>query len=159
MTTVTATATPQPPPPQGGENYRLALPNTASAAKVARDFVTSLLGVNRHRALVDDARLCVTEVVTNAHRHTHTPLIRVQVTVDHQQATVSVADDRPWSFPLPTEPAALCVERTQEGGRGLMLVDSLACAWGFTIYGGRSPRLKAVWFTLAEAGEAGRWNP
>ncbi|MFE2845157.1 ATP-binding protein [Streptomyces scopuliridis] len=151
MTTVTATATPVPPPPQGGENYRLALPNTASAAKVARDFVTSLLGVNRHRDLVDDARLCVTEVVTNAHRHTHTPLIRVHVTVNRKQATVSVADDRPWAFPTPTEPAALCMERAQEGGRGLMLVDSLARAWGFTIYGGRSPRLKAVWFTLAEA--------
>ncbi|MCL7376415.1 ATP-binding protein [Streptomyces sp. 35G-GA-8] len=151
MTTVTATATPVPPPPQGGETYRLALPNTASAAKVARDFVTSLLGVNRHRGLVDDARLCVTEVVTNAHRHTHTSLIRVHVTVDHKQATVSVADDRPWAFPVPAEPVAVCVGREQEGGRGLMLVDSLARAWGFTIYGGRSPRLKAVWFTLAEA--------
>ncbi|MFB6978580.1 ATP-binding protein [Streptomyces scopuliridis] len=150
MTTVTATATPVPPPPPGGESYRLALPNTASAAKVARDFVTSLLGLSRHRDLVDDARLCVTEVVTNAHRHTHTQLIRVHVTVTHQQATVSVADDRPWAFPTPTEPAALCRERAQEGGRGLMLVDSLARAWGFTVYGGRSPRLKAVWFTLAQ---------
>ncbi|MFE9883998.1 ATP-binding protein [Streptomyces scopuliridis] len=155
MAPVTATATPVPPPPLGGEIYRLALPNTASAAKVSRDFVTSVLGIGRHRdlGLVDDARLCVTEVVTNTHRHTRTPLIRVHVAVNGKQITVSVTDDKPWAVPVPTTPDALplCAEHDKEYGRGLALVDNLARAWGWTIYGGCSPRSKAVWFTLAEA--------
>ncbi|MFD7285325.1 ATP-binding protein [Streptomyces sp. NPDC059863] len=153
MTTVTATATPVPPPPQGAETYRLALPNTATAPRIARDFVTSLLGLGRHRNLVDDARLCVTEVVTNAHRHTRTPLIRVRVTVNRKQVTVSVADDKPWALPTPsarTVPAAGAAGE-QDSGRGLVLVESLALAWGSTIYGGCSPSHKTVWFTLAEA--------
>ncbi|MGW9303584.1 ATP-binding protein [Streptomyces cyaneofuscatus] len=62
-----ATPTPVQPNPLGGESYRLTLPNTAAAPRIARDFLTSLLGVSRHPGLVDDARLCVTELVTNAH--------------------------------------------------------------------------------------------
>ncbi|WP_326611307.1 ATP-binding protein [Streptomyces scopuliridis] len=167
MTTVTATATPVPPPPQGAETYRLALPSTATAPRIARDFVTSLLGLSRHRNLVDDARLCVTEVVTNAHRHTRTPLIRVRVTVNRKQVTVSVSDDKPWALPTPvtptarTAPGAVRAGGEQDSGRGLVLVESLALAWGSTIYGGCSPSHKTVWFTLSEASNevAGRWNP
>ncbi|MFE4368572.1 ATP-binding protein [Streptomyces sp. NPDC056835] len=164
MTTVTATATPVPPPPQGAETYRLALPSTATAPRIARDFVTSLLGLSRHGNLVDDARLCVTEVVTNAHRHTRTPLIRVHVTVNRKQVTVSVADDKPWVLPTPsarTGPAALDAAGEQDSGRGLVLVESLALAWGSTVYGGCSPSHKTVWFTLSEVKDevVGRWNP
>jgi anti-sigma regulatory factor (Ser/Thr protein kinase) len=137
---------PMPPLPQGGETYRISLPNTVSAPKVARDFVTSLLGVSRHHDLVDDARLCVTEVVTNVHRHTGTPVIRVVATVNSKQVTVSVADDKPWSLPLPGEP---CAGREREGGQGLLLVAAIAFAWGATIYGGCLPGHKTVWFTLA----------
>ncbi|WP_257132527.1 MULTISPECIES: hypothetical protein [unclassified Streptomyces] len=45
----------------------------ASARNLARHFVTSLLKVSRHLGLVDDARICVTELVTTAHRHTTDP--------------------------------------------------------------------------------------
>ncbi|MFJ5111558.1 ATP-binding protein [Streptomyces sp. NPDC088551] len=164
MTTVTATATPVPPPPQGAETYRLALPSTATAPRIARDFVTSLLGLSRHRNLVDDARLCVTEVVTNAHRHTRTPLIRVRVTVNRKQVTVSVADNKPWALPTPaarTAPGANRAGGEQDSGRGLVLVESLALAWGSTVYGGSSPSHKSVWFTLSEVRNEvpGRWNP
>ncbi|MGQ7750978.1 ATP-binding protein [Streptomyces sp. NBC_01005] len=155
MTHVHATAHPAPPGPQGGELYRLALPNTSSAAKLSRDFIASLLTVSRHRGLVDDARLCVTELVTNAHRHTRTPLIRVGVTVQRKQVTVSVADDDHWALP---EPPAFREVREgvceQEGGRGLLLVERLALAWGMTVLGGCLPYRKAVWFTLARTGSA-----
>ncbi|MFC9652879.1 ATP-binding protein [Streptomyces sp. NPDC056937] len=156
MAPVTATATPVPPPPRGCEVYRLALPNTASAAKVSRDFVTSVLGIGRRRdlGLVDDARLCVTEVVTNTHRHTRTPLIRLHVAVDGRQITVSVTDDKPWAVPVPTAPAALPLraehDKEEECGRGLALLDNLARAWGWTVHGGCSPRSKSVWFMLTE---------
>ncbi|MFJ2112970.1 ATP-binding protein [Streptomyces sp. NPDC087850] len=164
MTTVTATAPPPPPPPQGGETYRLALPNTPVAAKIARDFVSSLLGTSSHRTrpeLVDDARLCTTEVVTNAHRHTRTPLIRVHVTVGHRDVTVSVTDDRPWALPMPAPTATEDTEDGEdaedaEGGRGISLVASLAVAWGATIYGGEDSCRKAIWFTLRNVDTATR---
>ncbi|MCX4846422.1 ATP-binding protein [Streptomyces sp. NBC_00893] len=155
MTHVYATAHSAPPNPPGGEIYRLALPNTSSAAKLSRDFVSSLLTVSRHCGLVDDARLCVTEVVTNAHRHTRTSLIRVRVTVRRKLVTVSVADDDHWALPEP--PAFREVrgeEREREGGRGLLLVERLAFAWGMTVLGGCFPYRKAVWFTLARSGSA-----
>ncbi|MDK0521063.1 ATP-binding protein [Streptomyces sp. ML-6] len=141
-----------PPDPQGGEIYRLVLPNTSGAAKLSRDFLSSLLPLSRHCGLVDDARLCVTEVVTNAHRHTRTPLIRVRVTVQRKQVTVSVADDDHWALPEP--PAFREVRGEQEGGRGLLLVERLAFAWGMTVLGGCFPYRKAVWFTLARPGAA-----
>ncbi|GGV90117.1 hypothetical protein GCM10015535_45400 [Streptomyces gelaticus] len=151
MTHGHATAHSAPPGPQGSEIYRLALPNTSSAAKLSRDFVSSLLTVSRHCGLIDDARLCVTEVVTNAHRHTRTPLIRVRVTVQRKQVTVSVADDDHWALP---EPSAFPELGEREGGRGLLLVERLALAWGMTVLGGCAPYRKAVWFTLARAGAA-----
>ncbi|MEV5198701.1 ATP-binding protein [Streptomyces sp. NPDC053720] len=125
--------------------------DTSAAAKLSRDFIASLLTVSRHRGLVDDARLCVTEVVTNAHRHTRTPLIRVRVIVQRKLVTVSVADDH-WALPEP--PAFRDLRGEQEGGRGLLLVERLAFAWGMTVLGGCFPYRKAVWFTLARAGSA-----
>ncbi|SFY36628.1 ATP-binding protein [Streptomyces atratus] len=155
MTHVHATAYSSPPDPQGGENYRLALPNTSSAAKLSRDFIASLLTVSRHRGLVDDARLCVTELVTNAHRHTRTSLIRVGVTVQRKQVTISVADDDHWALPEPPAFREVREEaREREGGRGLLIVEQLALAWGMTVLGGCFPYRKAVWFTLARAGSA-----
>ncbi|MCX4725527.1 ATP-binding protein [Streptomyces sp. NBC_01306] len=138
-----------PRPPQGGEFYRIALPNTANAPRIARDFVTSLLTVSRHRDLTDDARLCVAEVVTNAHRHTRTPRIQLYATVNRKQITVSVADNAPWFLPaLAPSPA----DDQLECGRGLLLLDRLAFAWGWTLLGGCTPDRKAVWFTLARTG-------
>ncbi|MES9509722.1 ATP-binding protein [Streptomyces sp. NPDC000609] len=150
MTHVHATAYSTPPGPQGGEIYRLALPNTAGAAKLSRDFIASLLTVSRHCGLVDDARLCVAGLVTNAHRHTRTSLIRVRVTVRRKLVTVSVADDDHWALPEP--PAFRDLRGEQEGGRGLLLVERLAFAWGMTVLGGHLPYRKAVWFTLARTG-------
>ncbi|MFI6650966.1 ATP-binding protein [Streptomyces sp. NPDC050529] len=138
---------PLPINPFGGETYRLTLPNTAVAAKLARDFVTSLLGVSRHHDLVEDAQVCVSEVVTNAHRHASTPLIRVHVAVNRKRVTVAVADDGPAD---PTLLRALCAEPEQERGRGLLLVESLALAWGANTAGELQPGRKVVWFTLGQ---------
>ncbi|MFF5566264.1 ATP-binding protein [Streptomyces sp. NPDC012623] len=159
MTTVTATASAAPPPSRGGETYRLALPNTPTAPKIARSFVSSLLTISEHNALVDDARICVSEVVTNAHRHTRTPLIRVAVMVGVRQVTVAVTDDKPWLLPIPTA-AARAKSDAQGGtnqaefedGRGIALVANLAHAWGATIYASHPTGRKAIWFTLESPG-------
>ncbi|MGW1429349.1 ATP-binding protein [Streptomyces sp. NPDC002431] len=155
MTSVHTTAHPSPPGPPGSEIYRLTLPNTSGAAKVSRDFVASLLGVSRCgglAGLVDDARLCVTEVVANAHRHTATALIQVHVAVGDERVTVAVADDDHWALPrCPEQRGGSC---QPEGGRGLLLVERVAAAWGTRVLGEGVPYRKAVWFTLG--GDGGR---
>ncbi|MFI7238825.1 ATP-binding protein [Streptomyces cyaneofuscatus] len=145
-----ATPTSVPTNPLGGEQYRLTLPNTAAAPRIARDFLTSLLMVSRHPGLVDDARLCVTELVTNAHCHTRTPLIRVHVAVNRKRVTVAVTDDggaldAGKAFGTLDGPSA---GPEQEHGRGLVLVESLALAWGTGSGGDRYPGRTVVWFTL-----------
>ncbi|MFE2294300.1 ATP-binding protein [Streptomyces sp. NPDC059452] len=144
----TATPTPVPPNHLGGESYRLTLPNTANAPRIARDFLSSLLGVSRHPGLVDDARLCVTELVTNAHCHTRTPLIRVHVAVNRKRVTVAVTDD---GGPVHTAFGTLGAPTAgpeEEHGRGLALVESLALAWGTGSGGPQYPGRTVVWFTL-----------
>lgn len=143
---MTAVDTPfAPANPFGGEIYRLTLPNTASAPRLARDFVTSLLEVSRHLWLVDDARICVTELVTNAHRHTGTPRIRIHAAVNRKRVTVTVADE---GSPLAGALGALRAGPEEEHGRGLALVGNLALAWGVHGGGPRHTGRKAVWFTL-----------
>ncbi|MEU1486212.1 ATP-binding protein [Streptomyces sp. NPDC005752] len=146
MTSVHTTAPSASPYRKDGEDYRLSLPSTARSAGIARHFVTSLLTGTQHSGIVDDARLCVTEVVANAHRHTRTSLIRVHVAIGPEQVTVSVADDAPWTAPpaggFRTGPA-------QECGRGLILLEALASAWGSDVCGCCAPCHKAVWFTLS----------
>ncbi|MEV8423323.1 ATP-binding protein [Streptomyces niveus] len=127
-----------------GESYRLTVPSSAYAPRLAREFISALLQVSGYAPLVDDARLCVSELVTNAHRHTRTRRIRVEAVVNRKLATVYVCDNNPWDLPAPGEAGAV-----QEGGQGLRLVESLARDWGATVYGGREPAYKAVWFSLA----------
>lgn len=137
-----------PTPHHGGESYRLIVPNSAHAPHLAREFVGDLLGVSGYAPHVDDARLCVSELVTNAHRHTRSRHIRVEAVVNRKQATVYVCDSNPWCLPVPGTGEAGAV---QEDGQGLRLVESVAREWGLTIYGGCSPSYKAVWFNLARA--------
>jgi anti-sigma regulatory factor (Ser/Thr protein kinase) len=154
MTSVNAIAPAASPDRPDGESYRLSLPNTARSAGIARDFVTSLLTGSPHSGIVDDARLCVTEVVANAHRHTRTSLIGVHVTVEAAHVTFAVSDDRPWAEPAPgSRPAGTLGSAERVGGWGLLLLEELASAWGADVCGCCAPRHKTVWFTLA--GEAG----
>lgn len=144
-----ATPTPVPHHPIGGEVYRLILPNTAAAPRLARDFVASLLVVSRHTGLVDDARICVTELVTNAHRHTRTPRIRVEAAVNRKQVTITVTDE---DGPLTGALSPLRASPEKEHGRGLALVEHLALAWGTDSGGPQHPGRTLVWFTLGRPG-------
>jgi anti-sigma regulatory factor (Ser/Thr protein kinase) len=101
-------------------------------------------------ALVDDAMLLTSELVTNAVLHAGTP---VQVTcrllgdLSDGAVEIAVLDRRPTQL-RPDRPhtAAEAAERTN--GRGLQLPSELATAWGVTY----ARAAKAVWFRLNLAG-------
>src|SRR5580693_9457821 len=101
-------------------------------------------------ALVDDAVLLTSELVTNAVLHAGTP---VQVTcrllgdLSDGAVEIAVLDRRPVQL-RPDRPhtAAEAAERTN--GRGLQLPSELATAWGVTY----ARAAKAVWFRLNLAG-------
>jgi anti-sigma regulatory factor (Ser/Thr protein kinase) len=122
---------------------RLQLSPNVDAPRQARDFVAEQ-GQGLPECAVDDARLLVSELVTNALRHGR-PDITVQVELNPPLIEVSVHDEGtalPPADPPPALPTAL-------SGRGLNLVDRIASCWGITRT--ESPRGKAVWFRLEPA--------
>jgi len=84
------------------------------------------------------AQLLVSELVTNAVMHTAGG-VELRVLQDDDRVTVSVVDG---SGERPAELEAADLESTS--GRGLMLVDALAAAWGVEPHGVG----KRVWFEL-----------
>jgi hypothetical protein len=114
------------------------------SVKAARDFTTeTLLGWDLG-ALVQDATVVVSELVTNALRH---GALNGQDGVRHEQAElvlwgragqlVCVVIDSSASLPVQV-PAGV----TAEDGRGLLVVQALATRWGWTVLG---IHRKAVW--------------
>ncbi|GAA3111575.1 ATP-binding protein [Streptosporangium carneum] len=124
---------------------QVALPGEVASVPVARRYVRDLLEAVGH-ARNDDALLLVTELVTNAVRHSHSgrPGGRVTVSVATHHGTLHIdvadagsADHQP----------RLCseVDADSGGGRGLWLVQEIASAWGWQ----EIPAGRVVWFQLA----------
>lgn len=128
--------------PRGGEIVmcRVAskeLRHSTQAVAEARAFVSSALRRWELEALVVDAELLTSELVTNAVIHARTDLT-VSVAVADGTAEIGVTDG---SADLPRPRTAA---RTAEGGRGLRLVERLAEDWGVARVDGG----KQVWFAL-----------
>lgn len=117
------------------------LPCDASAAAIARQFVEA----NRDHIradLIEDAQLLVSEIVTNAVRHGR-PEVTLQVKVNPPSIGAAVTDrgeDLPAMPPAPPPPV-------QPSGRGLVIVEALASAWGVTPNPDPLPG-KVIWFEL-----------
>src|SRR4051794_27871810 len=111
------------------------------APQQARQFVARALADDP--AMAEVAQLLVSELVTNAVVHAAS-VVDVEVEVDASGATVRVrdADTGPLVLRAQVRDAEL-----DEGGRGVLLVDQLADAWGTEHRGGR----KTVWFRLSAA--------
>jgi two-component sensor histidine kinase len=90
--------------------------------------------------VVDDILLCLSELVTNAIQAECERLI-VELSVDDTRVRLAVTDDGSgWPVlqrPAPAEPS----------GRGLMIVDALACTWGVEPAGSS----KRVWAEVPSA--------
>ncbi|MFF1376464.1 ATP-binding protein [Streptomyces sp. NPDC058308] len=132
-------------PNRTSQTYRLTTPNTPLSPKICRDTVALLLAANGHRPdLADTVRTLVSEIVTNAVTHTGSPTIDLETVVLRDGVRVVVHDDRAVTEPL----AALDVSRDSERGRGLLLVQALADAWGVASAARAQEGGKNVWFEL-----------
>ncbi|HKP92060.1 MAG TPA: ATP-binding protein [Thermoleophilaceae bacterium] len=120
-----------PFPSSGGGAYgpriEVQLDVGSSAASEARAAVGALDGRADADAL-DDVRLLLSEIVTNAVRHSGAPAgakIAVAVSVTHGRVRAEVADGGRGFDPTPRQKP-----RLEAGGWGLHLVDRLADRWG-----------------------------
>jgi PAS domain S-box-containing protein len=114
-------------------------PDPRSVAR-GRRFVAETLAEWGHDDLADAARLVVSEILTNAVRHARSPIgVRLHRTA--REITVEISDDNTHL------PQRRVPDPQDENGRGLMLVENLADAWGTR----PTNTGKTVWFTLSPA--------
>jgi len=112
-------------------------PTAASAARNALLSLESRVGA----PVLDDIRLLVSELVTNAVRHAGGPRggeVALDVTIDAPCVRVEVADPGAGFDPEPRDE-----EMTRPGGWGLYLVDRIADRWGVA-----RNRVNRVWFEI-----------
>ena len=111
-----------------------------TAASAARNALAALeQRVDTH--LLDDIRLLVSELVTNAIRHAGVPSggqVGLDVSIDGPRVRVEVADPGAGFDPTPRDEAM-----TKPGGWGLYLVDRIADRWGVV-----TNRINRVWFEV-----------
>jgi len=115
----------------------------ASAAGAARRVVAAALPKEEQADLRDMATLLVSELVTNSVVHAASA-VELDVEAEAERVTVRVRD-------ADTGPLVMRAgggSELDEGGRGLLLVDRLAQAWGTEHQAGR----KTVWFRLVAEG-------
>jgi anti-sigma regulatory factor (Ser/Thr protein kinase) len=115
-----------------------------SAASAARNALLSL-EERVDGAVLDDIRLLVSELVTNAIRHADAPSggdVEVDVSIRDRRVRVEVADPGEGFDPQPRDN-----EMSRPGGWGLYLVDRIADRWGVI-----RNHMNRVWFELDARG-------
>jgi anti-sigma regulatory factor (Ser/Thr protein kinase) len=101
------------------------LPATLQGPGAARHAVATLLRGWRREALIDDAQLVVSELVTNAILHAPgQDSVELELVAHAERLRITVTD-RSTLRPVVAEPHP---ERPR--GRGMRIVDSLAIRWG-----------------------------
>jgi anti-sigma regulatory factor (Ser/Thr protein kinase) len=114
-----------------------ALASAASARHLVRDALIQA-GVDSW-ATVDTATLLISELVTNAVVHAHTP-VEVHIAVRGPVVRIEAHDGST------TPPRLPHVDASSTSGRGLAMVDELATSWGSVV----GPDGKTVWFELRD---------
>ncbi|MFC4588504.1 ATP-binding protein [Sphaerisporangium corydalis] len=110
------------------------------SVSLARDYVRQKLGAN-HPAL-DNVVLLTSEVVTNACIHSNSReggVVTLAIADCIDRIEVDVVDAGGETVPH------VCGDMFAEGGRGLMLVETISCKWG--VYEDKAGR--SVWFQVA----------
>ena len=121
------------------EHSFTAIPESIPAA---RAFAEQTLEAWQVTGRVDDVRLCVSELASNAVNHGSRTdngghVFHVRIDADDTLIRVEVEDDDPLSTPHVREPG-----EGETGGRGMLIVETLSAAWG---YESHDEEGKAVW--------------
>ncbi|MFH8386769.1 ATP-binding protein [Kitasatospora sp. NPDC018058] len=94
-----------------------------------RHAVKAILSYWEMAYLTDDAELLTTELLTNAIRHTESEQpIRVTLALEQRWLAIGIRDRSA------SAPQAHRVTTCHEGGRGLLLVESIAGAWAYRFH-------------------------
>ncbi|KAF4409787.1 ATP-binding protein [Streptomyces lycii] len=140
--------------------YALRLPHDPRAPRIARTTLRAVLGSHAMAGLRETAELLMSEMVTNAYRHTDGPSAvrlhglpggRLRVAVWDTDPTVPAPFDRP-PCPAGREAARGIPEAAEdaESGRGLHIVRVCANDWGgWRLGGGSLVRGKLLWVEVA----------
>ncbi|MER5960616.1 ATP-binding protein [Streptomyces sp. NPDC001893] len=119
-----------------------------TSVRQARRLVRAQLGDWELEGLADTAELLVSELVTNALRHTRGPLrLNLQVRGSRLRCEVEDTD--------PTGPVRSVVDADAEGGRGTELLDLLTEAWGST----RTATGKTTWCEMLTQTPSSKGSP
>ncbi|MEW2032480.1 ATP-binding protein [Streptomyces roseifaciens] len=122
--------------------YYLCAPASPTTARVAREFVSAVLQATTHTSLVENALVCVSDLVTNVVQHTRVHSLSVEVTVSKERVVISVLDGD-----AARRPRRRTTRAGQEDGRGLRLVRSLSVDSGVTLVWDELNVIgKCVWF-------------
>ena len=128
-------------------HFRTMFPTTAHGAHTARHAAERWLAARQERPEPDDdttatASLLIAELTANAALHGRVRGRNARLTLTLTPATlrIEVTDARGERLPAP--PPAADADGDDESGRGLLLVASLADAWGCEPY---PPGGKTVW--------------
>ena len=107
--------------------FEISLAPAPAAATTARTEVTERLAASLGKQVLEDARLLVTELITNALRHgalTPGDVVSVKASVDQGVVRLEVTDPGRDGDVEVREPGP------RGGGYGLFLVEQLAKRWG-----------------------------
>jgi anti-sigma regulatory factor (Ser/Thr protein kinase) len=122
------------------ESVTMQLEHAPGAPRLARRFVVATLAEWGLTHLADDVALLVSELVSNVVRHTDVGAV-MQLTRDALHLRCSVVD-RGGNLPHRRHPSP-----SDQSGRGLLLVDTIASSWGSMTTAGRTE----VWFEVSLA--------
>ena len=105
----------------------MSLPASASSATTARSEVTSRLGARVTSGALEDVRLLLTELITNALRHADmAPGDEIGVKAELNDGTVRIEVHDPGR----DGPVEVRDPGARGGGYGLLLVERLTNSWG-----------------------------
>lgn len=134
----------------GGDTAQFQLPNDATAAGQARRDVRLIFTRWRLLAVIEDAALAVSELVTNAMRH-GLPPIGLRLRRRAGQVRIDVNDARPEPLTTGERPSGLA-----ESGRGLEIVNAVADETGSEHIPGDGKFVYAAWNITSASADAGR---
>ncbi|RLV01593.1 hypothetical protein CTZ27_14105 [Streptomyces griseocarneus] len=128
------------------EVYRLSAPAYPSTARIARRFVTAVLEAADRVSTIENAAICVSDLVTNVVKHARVRTLSVEVKVLTDRVVISVLDGD-----TVRRPRYRAAQAGQEDGRGLRLVRYLSVASGVTLVWDELNVIgKCVWFEPRE---------